>query len=87
MNTTFKAVENNLGVASQHLLILHYVITDTHTTLISVHLTGQMDTTVSIFVTVITFTVELSYPSWKSHFTAAKNAYYLKQLVIKTTTE
>jgi hypothetical protein len=84
MNRTVKAVENNLGLASQYLLILHYVITETHTTLILVHLTGQMATTVSIFVTIITFTVELSYPSWrKSHFTAAKNAYYFKQLAIK----
>ena len=88
MNTTFKALENNLGLAPQYLLILHYVITGTHATLILVHLTGKMTITVSIFVTVITFTGEFSYPSWReSHFTAAKNAYYFKQLVIKTTTE
>jgi len=63
MNRTVKAVENNLGLASQYLLILHSVITETHTNLISVRLTGQMAIAVAIFVTVITVTVELSYPS------------------------
>jgi len=60
MNGMINAVENNLGLASQCLLILHYVITETHTTLILVHLAGQMAITVSIFVTAIIFTAELS---------------------------
>lgn len=63
MNGMIKAVENNLGLASQCLLILHYVITKTHTTLILVHLAGQMAITVSIFVTEIIFTAELSLSS------------------------
>ena len=46
-------------MASQYLLILHYVITETHATLILENSAGQMATSVSIFVTVIIFTVEL----------------------------